>query len=178
MDQQPSEPMNGSQSSAPKSKAPLAIGAVAGIIVLALIGKMAFKPSATPTPITPTNEGIQNPPSTEPTQQPAKSDQPTASSFKDGQYSADGTYRSPAGTENVHLTLTLKNNVITETQFTASSENPKSQMIMKVFTDNYQTQVIGKNINDVHLTKVSGSSLTPKGFNDALEKIKLEAKNS
>ncbi len=36
--------------------------------------------------------------------------------------------------------------------------------------------VVGKKIDEVQLTKVAGSSLTPKGFMDALEKVKTEAK--
>jgi hypothetical protein len=37
--------------------------------------------------------------------------------------------------------------------------------------------VVGKNISELQLTKVSGSSLTPQGFMDALEKIKAEAQS-
>ena len=37
--------------------------------------------------------------------------------------------------------------------------------------------VVGKNIDEVAITKVAGSSLTPKGFTDALEKIKADAKS-
>ena len=36
--------------------------------------------------------------------------------------------------------------------------------------------VIGKDIDEVNLTKVSSSSLTPKGFMDALKQIEVEAK--
>jgi hypothetical protein len=41
----------------------------------------------------------------------------------------------------------------------------------------YKQYVVGKKIDEVQLTKVSGSSLTPQGFNDALAKIKAEAKS-
>jgi hypothetical protein len=43
------------------------------------------------------------------------------------------------------------------------------------FAANYKTQVIGKKIEGLELSKISGSSLTPKGFNDALEKIRSQA---
>jgi len=36
-------------------------------------------------------------------------------------------------------------------------------------------EVIGKSIDDIRLDKMAGSSLTTKGFNAALEKIKIEA---
>jgi len=37
--------------------------------------------------------------------------------------------------------------------------------------------VIGKNIADVQLSRVSGSSLTPEGFNNALATIKSQAQS-
>ena len=45
-----------------------------------------------------------------------------------------------------------------------------------IVSNNVKTLVVGKKITDVKLDKVSGSSLTPKGFNDALEQIKTLAK--
>jgi hypothetical protein len=38
--------------------------------------------------------------------------------------------------------------------------------------------VVGKNIDEVNLGKVSGSSLTPIGFNNAIEDIRSQAKGS
>ncbi len=97
-------------------------------------------------------------------------------SYKDGAYSATGEYISPGGPEEVKLTLTLKDGTITDSVFTAQSERPISQKFQKEFSAGYKEYVIGKKIDEVQITKVSGSSLTPKGFNDALAKIKAEAK--
>jgi uncharacterized protein with FMN-binding domain len=109
------------------------------------------------------------------TNQPATEDQ--ASQYKDGIYSAQGSYVSPGGPREIGLTITLENNVITDTTFEGNAEDPASKRFQGEFGDNYSPLIIGKNIDEVTLTKVSGSSLTPKGFTDALEKIKTEAQS-
>ncbi len=97
-------------------------------------------------------------------------------SYKDGSYSATGDYISPGGPEEIKLTLTVKDGTVTDSVFLAQSERPISQKFQKQFSDGYKEYVIGKKIDEIQITKVSGSSLTPKGFNDALAKIKAEAK--
>ena len=96
--------------------------------------------------------------------------------YADGTYTASGEYVSPAGTESVTVTLTLKDSVVTEVSSTDSAENPKSQYFQKQFADGIASAVVGKPIGSVALTVVNGASLTSKGFMDALEKIKGEAK--
>ena len=45
------------------------------------------------------------------------------------------------------------------------------------FKDAYQKEVIGKPISSIDLGVVGGSSLTPNGFEDALKKIREQAKS-
>lgn len=97
--------------------------------------------------------------------------------YKDGEYTQEGNYTSPGGAEQIDVDLTLKNNIITEATVTPKAENPKSKYMQGVFVENFKQYVIGKDINDLKLSKVAGSSLTPQGFNDALEKIKTQAKS-
>lgn len=97
--------------------------------------------------------------------------------YEDGEYSAKGNYVSPGGPREIEVILTLNNDVITEAEFKGSATDAPSIRFQKEFADNYKALVIGKNIDELSLTKVSGSSLTPKGFNDALEKIKAEAQS-
>lgn len=98
-----------------------------------------------------------------------------ADSYKDGTYTAVGTYTSPAGPEEIDVKLTVKDNVVTDAEVTPKATNPKSKFMQGAFAGGYKEFVIGKKVNDITLTKVSGSSLTPMGFNAALEKIKSEA---
>ena len=114
-------------------------------------------------------------------QQPATSTQQpvaiTNASYKNGNYSAIGDYISPGGAEQVGVTLTLTDDIITDVNFEVKAERPVSLKRQEAFAADYKQFVVGKKINEVELTKVSGSSLTSKGFNDALAKIKAEAKS-
>jgi len=95
--------------------------------------------------------------------------------YKDGEYSAVGDYMSPGGAEEIGVTLTLKNGVIESAEVETIGDRPNTVKFQEVFKDNFKQYVIGKNIDEVMLDKVAGSSLSPKGFNDAIEKIKSEA---
>ncbi|NBS41205.1 hypothetical protein EBS80_00915 [bacterium] len=74
------------------------------------------------------------------------------------------------------MTLTVANDVITDATVDATSTNPASKQWQLFFIDNYKPLVVGKKLSDLKLSNVSGSSLTPKGFNDALVDIRAEAK--
>lgn len=101
---------------------------------------------------------------------------PSSASYKDGTYMEIGEYMSPGGQEELDVTITLKDGVISDVQVISKAFRPNSVRFQGEFVANYKRQVLGKNIDEVNLTKVSGSSLAPKGFNDAVEKIKTEAK--
>lgn len=100
----------------------------------------------------------------------------STATYKNGSYSAEGAYTSPGGAEHIDVSLTLANGVITDVQVTPKATIPMSQRFQGLFVDNYKQYVVGKKLDEVNLTKVAGSSLTPKGFADALAKIKTEAK--
>lgn len=124
---------------------------------------------------TPTSENL--PPSTPmmvPKMMPPKNTM-MSFSYKDGTYSAMGDYFSPGGEEQIGVTLTLKDDVIVDASVVSKAENPNSIKFQGIFVSNFKPLVVGKKISDVNLTKVSGSSLTPKGFNDALAKIKVQS---
>ena len=96
--------------------------------------------------------------------------------YTDGTYEAVGEYQSPGGAESIDVELTLTDGVITDANVVSKAERPISQDMQAKFISGYKAEVVGKNIDDVELDVVSGSSLTPKGFNDAVEKIKEQAK--
>ena len=98
------------------------------------------------------------------------------STYKDGTYTAIGSYNSPGGPDKISITLTLKNNIVSSVSAIPMAGDPKSANYQQRFISGYQTFVVGKNIDTIKLTNVSGSSLTPIGFNDALTKIKAQAK--
>ena len=97
--------------------------------------------------------------------------------YRDGNYSATGSYISPGGPREISITLTITDGKITDSTFTGGADDPTSQRFQGEFAEGYKAMIVGKNVNEVNLSKVSGSSLTPKGFTDALNKIKTEAKS-
>ena len=97
--------------------------------------------------------------------------------YQDGTYTVTGNYVSPGGPREIGVTVVLANGVITDTTFEGRATDATSKRFQGEFGDNFKSLVVGKNIDEVNLTKVSGSSLTPKGFNDAIEKIKVEAQS-
>ncbi|ORM30255.1 calcium-binding protein [Williamsia sp. 1135] len=99
------------------------------------------------------------------------------SPYADGEYTAVGTYTSPGGEQELGVTVTLSNSVITAlTLDTSDAQGPSAG-----FQNNFDLGVtdkglvVGKSIDDLEISKVSGSSLTSIGFNDAIDQIKAEA---
>ena len=145
--------------------------AIAALIVFAAVGFYLYQqnsasPAASIAPV-----GSSAPQAMEATETAA-----TDSAYKNGTYSVEGEYLTPGGQKTIDVQLTLTDGSITEIEVTPKATDATSQRFQKEFVDGYKTMVVGKSIDEVELTKVSGSSLTPKGFKDALEKIKVEAK--
>ena len=100
----------------------------------------------------------------------------TASTYKDGTYSATASYQSPGGNENIDVTLTLKDSVITAVKSTVDGTDPDELHYQGEFDKGIAAVVVGKKLDDIQVDKVGGSSLTSEGFNNAVEKIKTSAK--
>ncbi len=98
-----------------------------------------------------------------------------ASAYKDGEYTATGTYTSPAQQEELEIAITLADGIVTDAEFTGKATHQVSQKLQGQFAEGFKEEVVGKSIDEINLTVVNGSSLTPKGFMDALEKVKKEA---
>ncbi|WP_421741146.1 FMN-binding protein [Cellulomonas sp.] len=111
-------------------------------------------------------------PSDEPT---ASEDTSAQSGLTDGTYSATGTYESPAGQETVAVSLTLADGVVTAVEVTPEATNPTSKQFQTTFASGVADVVVGQPIDGLSVDAVSGSSLTPEGFNDALAQIVADA---
>jgi len=95
--------------------------------------------------------------------------------YKDGTYSADGTYKSPNGTETVGVQLTLANGTVSAVEITEHPSNPNTRKFQGQFAGGIAAQVVGKSLDEIKVSKVAGSSLTSGGFNQAVEEIKSQA---
>jgi uncharacterized protein with FMN-binding domain len=107
---------------------------------------------------------------------------PAASSsnatYKDGSYTASGSYLSPGGQETLTVHITLKSDTVTATSIDQTPVTQESEEYQADFKQNYTKLVVGKKINTIQLSRVSGSSLTSQGFNDALKQIETQAAQS
>lgn len=100
----------------------------------------------------------------------------TSGNYKDGTYSATGNYRTPGGQESIEVKLTLADGVITDASVTQNASGGEAEEYQSMFVSGYKSEVVGKKIDEVNVSRVAGSSLTPSGFNAALDEIKSDAK--
>jgi uncharacterized protein with FMN-binding domain len=115
----------------------------------------------------PADETIDQPAEAAPTE--------NASGYTDGTYTATGAYESPAGPETVAVSLTLADGVVTSVEVTPEATNPASVKFQTAFASGVSGVVVGQSIEGLAVDAVSGSSLTPEGFNDALAQIVADA---
>jgi len=173
---------NNSNTPVPHSSNGKKVGITIAIIaVLALIGitVASDKSSATPADTTSTSSATMLPAATTTSgTAPASgtSAASTVSLYKDGTYTATGSYISPGGADQVGVTVTLKDDIITAATVTPMPGDPTSAKYQGIFAANYQPYVIGKDITQLDVHKVSGSSLTSQGFNAAIAQIEAQAK--
>lgn len=142
--------------------------------------KTTTQPGSTPTTPTTTTPP---PPATEP---PATGGPPTPPppppppqpvyTFANGTYTANGSYNAPSGNETIRVQITVFNDEITASTVTALSSNGTTLTYQNDFRDTHGPQVIGVKLDLVNLGKVSISSLTPIGFNNAVNAIEAAAR--
>ena len=98
-----------------------------------------------------------------------------AGSYEDGTYTAEGSYQTPETVEQITVTLTLADGVVTEVEVTGDPQAPETERYQGQFIDGIGDEVVGKPIDELNVSRVAGSSLTSGGFNDAVESIKEQA---
>jgi len=116
-----------------------------------------------------------NQPSMTATTQTATVSNVADTTYKDGTYTKVGSYLSPAGIEKVTVTLTVTNGSVSSSSVMNGANDPTASSYQSIFINSYKGKVEGKKLSDINLTNVSGSSLTPMGFMDALHQIEKDA---
>ena len=97
--------------------------------------------------------------------------------FAPGEYDAEGSYQTPAGTQSVEVEMTLDAaGTIAAVDVEPQADGGNSAMFQKKFAGGISDVVVGKNITDLDVSKVAGSSLTSGGFNAAVEDIVEQAR--
>ncbi len=157
------------------------IAVVAGVIGFAAMNKKADTSTVSDTSATPVTNTTtdstgspQGPVADKPSTTPSTTK--TTTEYKDGTYTATGAYNSPGGPDNLGVTVTIKNDTVAAVSVVPMAHDRESSHYQSLFISGYQSLVVGKKVDSVHLDAVSGSSLTPIGFNDAFAQIKTQAK--
>jgi len=95
--------------------------------------------------------------------------------YADGTYTADGSYQTPETVEKITVTVTLKDEKVTEVEVTGDPQAPETKNFQGQFVAGIDDQVVGKSLDEITVDRVAGSSLTSGGFNQAIESIKEQA---
>jgi hypothetical protein len=98
--------------------------------------------------------------------------------YKNGTYTEQGDYSSPGGQETISVKLTIADDAVTAVTVKTVKADPTATQYENQFISGISKAVVGKKVDDLHVTQVAGSSLTSQGFDDALTKIKADAKDS
>ena len=96
-------------------------------------------------------------------------------SYKDGTYTADGSYRTPETVEKISVSVTLSAGTVTKVSVTGDPQAAETKHYQAQFIGGISAQVVGKKLDEISVDKVAGSSLTSKGFTQALAAIRTEA---
>jgi hypothetical protein len=100
----------------------------------------------------------------------------TSATYKDGTYTEQGTYTSPGGQELISVKLTIASDAVKAVTVKTIKADPTATQYEAQFEGGISKAIVGKKINDLNVTQVAGSSLTSQGFDNALTKIKADAK--
>jgi uncharacterized protein with FMN-binding domain len=150
---------------------------VVGLAGLGLVGTLAGCSAASDATTAATTPATSSDASTPSASASASSGSSSTSSstYKDGTYSADGTYQAPSGTETITVTLTIVSDDVTKVTIGTHATDPNAKQYQTMFANGISSQVVGKALSDLSVTRVAGSSLTSNGFKAAVAKIETQA---
>ncbi|MCK8468162.1 FMN-binding protein [Microbacterium aurugineum] len=95
--------------------------------------------------------------------------------YADGTYTADGSYQTPETVEQISVTLTLADGVVTDVEVTGDPKAPETEQYQGQFIAGIADEVEGVALDELNVSRVAGSSLTSGGFNEAVASIKEQA---
>jgi hypothetical protein len=95
--------------------------------------------------------------------------------YKNGTYTADGSYVSPGGQEEIAVTITVNNDLITAVSVRTVAADAEAAQYEAQFASGISAVALGKNLGSLSVGTVAGSSLTSHGFDAALSTIRSKA---
>jgi uncharacterized protein with FMN-binding domain len=97
----------------------------------------------------------------------------SATTYRDGEYSATGWYGSLPSHHDV--TLTIDDDVVTAVEITTPAEDETSLGYQQRFAAALPEAIVGRSIDELAVDRLAGSSGCSQGFMDALAQIKVDA---
>ena len=82
------------------------------------------------------------------------------------------------GPSYLDVIVTLEGSVVTAVSIEPQAENETSRGYQERFAAAVPDEVIGKSLDDADVGKLAGASTCPDGFNDALAKIREQARTT
>lgn len=101
----------------------------------------------------------------------------TTATYNDGTYSAPGTYQTQESTVTINVSITISGGTITSSAVTSESPSKESKEYIADFIAAYKGFVEGKQLGSLQVSRIAGASLTTRGFNEALNAIRDQAKS-
>lgn len=128
----------------------------------------------------------------------------TTLKYKDGIYNVTTSYGSPGGLDNLGVSLSILNDKVSTINVTNGATDGTSQYFQDGFIKSIKSgdssscpqigiryssgaenlnsntitdSIVGKSLNNLTIRVVCGASLTSASFNEALQKIRLQAQN-
>lgn len=123
-----------------------------------------------------TNTETNTLPETTPTNTSTSSSPVSASIYKNGSYNVTTDYMTPAGKETLGVNISVNSDKVSSVEVTNMASDKTSKNYQNRFIASIQSQILGKTVDTASVGVISGASLTSNAFNQALMKIKAEAK--
>ncbi|GAA1545505.1 uncharacterized protein with FMN-binding domain [Microbacterium ginsengiterrae] len=100
---------------------------------------------------------------------------PASGDYADGTYTAEGAYQTPETIEQISVTLTLEDGIVTDVDVVGDPQARETEQYQGQFIAGIAEEVVGVPLDDLDVDRVAGSSLTSGGFNAAVEEIREQA---
>jgi hypothetical protein len=113
-------------------------------------------------------------PSTSTTSRTGTSGSGASTTFKNGTYSATGSYRAPDGTQQIGITLTIAGDAVTSASAKNEAQGRQSSQYEDEFISDFTSQVVGMKVDSISI--FTRATLTVAGFDNALQNIESQAR--
>ncbi len=154
------------------------IGSIAVVAAAGIGGyKLFVTPDTATTSPSPSVAAVQSSSTTEAQSSTPTTTASTASSYKDGTYNAQASYRVPHGGSNtVSAQVTVAGGKVSDVTVNDSFTDGESESYVSGFESEIKSTVKGQSLADVSVSRVGGASLTSEAFNAVLDTIRNDAK--